>query len=208
MIFVDEAAFVPLEMFWEVVVPLIGMETSVLFLCSTPVDTYNFFTRLMNLTDPDTGKPLFLIADMQLSCSSCTKRGRPTLCTHRLKYLPPWKSKKKQKIMNIIMKDQETILARENYGLVQDVGESFIGKIAIDKWLKDGWFDPEPSLRANVIVMTMDPNFVGTADGSRQAIVSTALLYGKRVVRPSFFGVLTTFMGSCVCVESRSTKWV
>jgi len=78
IIFVDEAAFVPLEMFWEVVVPLLGMKNSVLFMSSTPVDTFNFFTKLMDLRDPDTGHPVFLVANIvcffSFTCLSASAR--------------------------------------------------------------------------------------------------------------------------------------
>jgi len=123
-----------------------------------------------------------------MACTSCKNRNRVPKCTHRFKILPPFKSRKKQKLVNLIMKDQETILARENYGVVADIGESFIGRTLIDKWLGMPRYHAPASLASPVIVMTMDPNFSGVREeNSRQAILSTALFYGKRVVRPFFF---------------------
>lgn len=181
VILVDEAAYIPLEMFYEVIVPLIGMENSVLIMISTPVDSFNFFTRLMETRDPDTGYPLFLVVDMELSCKRC-KETDPLKCTHRLKYLPPWKSEDKNKLMKLIMADQVTILARENYGIATDEGKSYIPKNAIDRFEIHPRFAPDHGLTCSLVYITIDPNGGGLGPGSDMAIISVALLYGMRVV--------------------------
>lgn len=168
-------------MFYEVIVPLIGMEDAVLVMISTPVDSFNFFTKLMNMRDPDTGDPLFLLVDMELSCARCKKRD-PLKCTHRLKLLPPWKSEDKNKIMKVIMQDQLTILVRENMGIVTDEGNSLIPSAAIDRWLAAERFVPERFTTAPILVLTVDPNGGGSGTGSEMAICTVALMYGCRVV--------------------------
>lgn len=168
-------------MFHEVIVPLIGMESSMLGMISTPVDTYNFFTKLMDMKDQN-GNPLFIVVDMVLSCPRCQRLNRPTKCTHRYKYLPPWKSPDKQEIMNTIMRDQETILARENYGLVSDEGESYIPKKFVDRWLNSERFVPIEKQTAPMVVTTMDLNGSGAANCSEQSLVSIAMMYGVYVV--------------------------
>jgi len=186
LICVDEAAYIPLEMFYEVIVPLIGMEDAVLVMISTPVDSFNFFTKLMNMRDPDTGDPLFLLVDMELSCARCKKRD-PLKCTHRLKLLPPWKSEDKNKIMKVIMQDQLTILVRENMGIVTDEGNSLIPSNAIDRWLDAPRFVPEKFTTAPILVLTVDPNGGGAGTGSEMAICTVAIMYGSRVVSIVFF---------------------
>lgn len=181
MILVDEAAFIPLDMFWEVIVPLIGMETSTLAMISTPVDTYNFFSQLMNLHD-ENGLPVFHNIRMRVACNRCISLKRVTSCTHKLKDLPPWKSRDKQKLMNMIMHDQQTTLARENYGIISDEGESYISSEAVDKWLSQERFVPAVGQCASIVILTMDPNGGDSPTASEQAIVSIALLYRVRVV--------------------------
>lgn len=165
--------------------PLIGMEKSVLVMISTPVDTYNLFTKLMGTVDPRDGFKLFLVVDMELSCGRCKKKGRPERCTHRLKYLPPWKSQDKQDIINLIMADQQTVLVRETFGIVSDEGDSYIPKMAIDKWFQAPRVKPDTGESAELVVITVDPNAAGSGNSSEMAIVSTALYYGKTMV--SFF---------------------
>lgn len=190
-------------MFHEVIVPLIGMEDAVLVMISTPVDQFNFFSKLLELCDPDTGRPIFLVVNMELACKRCKDKGKPTRCTHRLKYLPPWKGKDKQSIMTIIMKDQETILARENFGIVTDAGNSYIKPAAIDRWVNMARFKPSPFQRADVVVLSLDLNGgTGTGTGSEMALVATAMATGERVV--SFFDVYICwwFFVAVVCVWS------
>lgn len=42
----EEAAYMPLSVFYEIVVPLLEMEKSVLLMISTPVDSFNFFSQV------------------------------------------------------------------------------------------------------------------------------------------------------------------
>lgn len=182
MILVDEAAFIPLEMFYEVIVPLIGMDKSVLIMISTPVDSYNLFTKLMTLDDPRDGHRLFLTVDFEMACARCKRRGRPQRCTHRLKYLPPWKSQDKQDIINLIMADQQTVLARETFGVVSDEGGSFIPPHAIKHWFDAPRQTPDAGEQAEAIVVAVDPNAAGSGNCSEMAIVSIALFIGKQLV--------------------------
>ena len=54
-------------MFTDVVVPLLGMATAVLVMISTPVDSFNFFTKLMDLKNNKTGNYLFLRVQMRMA---------------------------------------------------------------------------------------------------------------------------------------------
>jgi hypothetical protein len=170
-----------LNLFHEVVVPLVGMEDTVVVMISTPVDSFNFFSKLMLVKDK-AGRPLFLTADMVLSCDRCIASGHPTKCTHRMKLLPPWKSKDKQDVMAMILHDQMTVMARENFGIVSDDGGAIVESRFINKWLERPRFVPTHGQRAKVVIVAIDPNGSNAKTASEMAIVSTALLYGSRVV--------------------------
>lgn len=172
-----------LNVFHEVVVPLVGMSDTVVIMISTPVDSFNFFSKLMLVTDTRSGLPLFLIADMILSCDRCMNAGRPLKCTHMLKFLPPWKSKDKQDVMAMILHDQETIMIRENLGIVSDDGGAVVEGKYLTMWIERDRFVPDYDQFAKLVVVAVDPNGSSAKTASEMAIVSCALLYGERVVR-------------------------
>ena len=60
VIYLEEAAFMALDVFFEVVVPLLEMETTALIAISTPLDGLNFYSEMFELKGAD-GKPLSLI---------------------------------------------------------------------------------------------------------------------------------------------------
>jgi hypothetical protein len=52
-------AYMALDVFYEVIVPLMEMRQCVLIGISTPVDTFNFFYTMLELRHPDTGEYIF-----------------------------------------------------------------------------------------------------------------------------------------------------
>ena len=103
-----------LKVFYEVVIPLLEMEQAILIMISTPVDSVNFYTILLYLEDPDTGKRVFDVYEVDLVCDKCKRTNHPTKCRHMLKYLPSWKDSSKLDIVAMILKDRETTLLRES----------------------------------------------------------------------------------------------
>ena len=178
----DEAAYVSQELVYEVIVPLLGIKNTVLFMISTPSDSYNIFSRIMRMKDSK-GRPLFLLIDLELSCKRCKDKGAPERCTHRLKHLPPWKSVGKQELMNALMQDKKETMARENYGIVTDDGQSYIHKTAIDRWFAQPRERITAINDAKVVVVCVDPNDGAGKNASEMAIASIALCWGRMVVR-------------------------
>lgn len=172
-----------LAMFKDVVVPLLGLEQTVLVMISTPVDSFNFFTKLMDVKNERTGEPLFLRVQMRLACDRCIAAERAHLCKHKMKYLPPWKSEEKQDYMRMVLMDSTETMARENMGVVMDAGSSVIEKRFIERWLKKERYVPSPHFKADAVVITLDPNGSNAATASEMAIVSTALTWNLRMVR-------------------------
>ena len=107
-----------LRVFYEVVVPLLEMGQAVLVMISTPVDSFNFYSALMELRDPVTKQRIFLVYSVDLVCERCQKKPHPERCRHRLRMLPPWKSAEKMDLVALIMKDQQTTLQRESMCVV------------------------------------------------------------------------------------------
>lgn len=172
-----------LPMFKDVVVPLLGMTETVLVMISTPVDSFNFYSKLLDMSNDSTGKPLFLTVYMKLSCDRCIALDRAVDCKHRLKFLPPWKSDEKQDMMKMILRDSSETMVRENMGVILDSGASIIEERFLTRWIEQPRYVPIHERKADCVVITVDPNGSDSATASEMAIVSTALLWGERVVR-------------------------
>lgn len=114
VLYCEEAAYMDLGVFYEVVVPLWEMGEAVMIMISTPVDSFNFYSALLSMTDPDTGQRMFLVFEVELICKRCMLKEKPEECKHNLKFLPPWKSAEKLDIVKVIMRDQVTTLKRES----------------------------------------------------------------------------------------------
>ena len=103
-----------------------------------------------------------------------------------MKFLPPWKSEEKQDIMGMILCDATETMARENMGVVMDAGSSVIEKRYIERWIDQPRYNPAHLFRADVVVITVDPNGSNAATASEMAIISTALTFNLRVVSLPF----------------------
>ncbi len=103
-----------LKVFYEVVVPLLEMENAVLIMISTPVSSFNFYSQLLRMKNPETGKSLFLVYDVDLVCDRCKLTNQPQKCRHMVKYLPSWKSTEMLDVVAMIFKDRITTLLRES----------------------------------------------------------------------------------------------
>lgn len=73
------------DMFFQVVVPLIGVKNTALLGITTPQKGFNYFNDLMGLLGAD-GLSLFLCFKIGMVCESCLKHNRA--CKHRLSMNP------------------------------------------------------------------------------------------------------------------------
>ena len=93
MIFGDEMAFMPEDIFFLIIVPLLEMSLIMLIGISTSGGQTNFYTSLINLRN-DAGEKLFLTYVHELVCKSCLERKIGTECRHKIEEIPPWKDVK------------------------------------------------------------------------------------------------------------------
>lgn len=91
VIILEEAAFIPEDMFFDVVVPLIGVnQTAVIGISTPPLDGFNYYLQLFEVKD-DFGEPLFEVINVERICGLCKEDGK-TDCPHLKSELPTWKS--------------------------------------------------------------------------------------------------------------------
>ncbi len=80
--------------FYEVVVPLLELDNTALICISTILDSFNFYSKLLELKD-ENGDPFFVQHTFVMACEQCQADGTPEKCTHMFHALPPWQSERK-----------------------------------------------------------------------------------------------------------------
>ena len=81
VLYLEEAAYLDLSVFYEIVVPLLEMETTALIAISTPSDSLNFYSEMFELKDAQ-GDPFFRTINVSLVCDACRAAGQGSSCTH------------------------------------------------------------------------------------------------------------------------------
>jgi hypothetical protein len=166
LILLEEAAFMPIKMFHEVIVPLLELETTALICISTPQDSSNFYSMMFEMVDAG-GEKLFNQIKIQMVCEDCKNGPHPEKCTHMKHLLPKWKSGGKQDMVRQIYGDNSADMLRESMG----VTTSDSCAIFQENWLNT--FAQRPPFVSigvpSVIFVACDPNGGGS---SQMAIVS------------------------------------
>jgi hypothetical protein len=179
VLYCDEAAFMNLDVFYQVIIPLFEMKRAALICISSPLDSYNFYSKLLKTRNPATGELIFRVYQLRLACDRCMKTEHPTRCQHNLKYIPPWKSEDKLTVVKIIMQELESVLERESFGIVSDASNSLFSKLS-QKQLKNGEpYEPMRDTCANAVLITCDPNQGGP---NELALVATVYQRGQYVI--------------------------
>lgn len=175
ILFLEEAAFMSMDVFYEIVTPLLEMQTTSLIAISTPQDSTNFYSELFDLKGGD-GEPLFNTIKVSLICDKCMDTEHPEECTHRTHLLPPWKSKAKLAMVREIYGDQTDLLQRESLGAItQDASSVFPEEtlsIAFDR-------KPcaPPTYAPRSIFISCDP----TGGGASRMCLAAFILFGGSV---------------------------
>lgn len=166
LILLEEAAFMPIKMFHEVIVPLLELETTALICISTPQDSSNFYSMMFEMVD-QAGEKLFNQIQISMVCEDCKAGPHPEKCTHMKHLLPKWKSGGKQDMVRQIYGENTTDMLRESMGVTTNNSSC----IFQDDWL-DTFASRDPYVEITpprVVFVACDPNGGGS---SQMAIVS------------------------------------
>tara|TARA_B110001452_G_C15241783_1_gene430104 strand:- start:15964 stop:17517 length:1554 start_codon:yes stop_codon:yes gene_type:complete len=166
VLYLEEAAFLDLQVFFEIVVPLLEMATTALIAISTPQDKLNFYSEMFELRD-NTGELFFRTIRVSLVCAKCQAAGKGADCTHKQDMIPPWKSVAKLDMVRALYADQGDLMQRESMGAITDDAKSLFESNLVTTFLKEKSF--VLTSKPDYIFMAMDPNGGGT---SHMAIVS------------------------------------
>jgi len=199
LIICEEAAAMDTAVFYEVVVPLLELDQTALICISTILDSFNFYSKLMELKD-ENGDPFFVTHTFVMACAKCQENGTPESCTHMFNQLPPWQSARKHKKyvefsscflfdpfsflccvvfrIRAMMSDQQELLQRETMGIQSDsFGQAFKTK-SIKAFRAREAYTTQQKIRH--VFFSIDPSGGGE---SHFALVSAFYDRGAMVVR-------------------------
>ena len=120
VIYMEEAAFMDIAIFHEVIVPLLEMDSTALICISTPQDRQNYYSVMFDMTDPKSGEKLFNSIELSLVCEQCKLGPHPEKCTHMQHLLPKWKSSAKQSMVRQIYAENSADMLRESMGVITE----------------------------------------------------------------------------------------
>lgn len=102
------------------VAPILSIGRTSLLAISTLTSEINFYTRLMQLVDPATDRPLFVTRQIELACAKCKEDGKSAECVHMLHLVPSWQESEKHRRLKIMMSDRPDLIQSELAGLAFD----------------------------------------------------------------------------------------
>ena len=118
VIILEEASRLDTDVFFEVVVPLLGVANTALLGISTPMGEDDYYAQLTKLKD-ENERPLFKSLSIELCCPACrAKDATATQCVHRIDMLPEWKSEGRHEKVKRIMASVPELYMREALGVV------------------------------------------------------------------------------------------
>jgi hypothetical protein len=171
------------KVFFDVVMPLIEVDSSVIIGISTPVsDQYNFFDQIIKLNHPGTQDPIFASTIVEMVCSACKRNKTIDNCRHKMWALPSWKGKEKFELAKLIFEGvgREETRQRESLGLSIGDGNLVFDPAIVKAFVKRSTFhDFRPTARPTHLFMGVDPNAGGE---NHMAIVTLAYMYDRVVV--------------------------
>ena len=166
LILLEEAAFMPIKMFHEVIVPLLELETTALICISTPQDSSNFYSMMFEMVDQG-GEKLFNQIQISMVCEDCKLSAHPEKCTHMKHLLPKWKSGGKQDMVRQIYGDNTEDMLRESMGVTTNDSNAIFQDDWLDVFTSRPPYTSQTTPR--VVFVACDPNGGGS---SQMAIVS------------------------------------
>ena len=180
MLIIEEAAFVSLAMWMEVVAPLMELALVALIAISSPLGKSNYFSQLTETRSRLTGQRLFTVYHARGACSACIDTlENPADCVHVSLPQPPWKSTEQQEVARSFYVDKDTH-ARESLGVVTDGGANVFNRESISTMMSTPLVDL-PSARGDIdtVYVSIDPCGEGS---SRFGLVSMMLVDNQVVL--------------------------
>jgi len=121
---------------------------------STLTSEINFYTRLIKMLDPATGRPLFVTRSIELCCEKCKEEGKSHECVHMLHLVPSWQSQERHRKLHVMMQDRPDLIKSELAGLAFDSLQQIFRKADIAHMMSA---DPLPFVQDQTVWIVIDP---------------------------------------------------
>jgi len=174
IVILEEASRLDPEVFSEVIVPLLGVRDTTLIGISTPLDSSNFYSQLIESKKAN-GELIFKTLTIKTVCSTCQSLGE-TECLHAAS-LPSWKTGARAELVKSLMQNDHDMFLRENAGVITTADHSALDGPGVARFSKRVYETYKPDL--DTIYTVIDPNGGGA---SQYAIVSFCIFSGHTVV--------------------------
>lgn len=178
VLILEEAAYCDESFFYETVAPILSVGSASLVAISTLTSEINFYTRLIKMLDPATGRPLFVTRSIELCCEKCKEDGKSHECVHMLHLVPSWQSQERHRKLHVMMQDRPDLIKSELAGLAFDSLQQIFRKGDIQHAFAT---DPLPFVQDQTVWLVIDPAAGGP--GSDYAMVSIVRQRGTVTVR-------------------------
>ncbi len=199
MLILEEAAYCDEGFFYETVAPILSIGSASLVAISTLTSEINFYTRLIQMVDPATERPLFAVRCIELCCERCKEEGKQAECVHMLHLVPMWQSEERHRKLKIMMQDRPDLIQSELAGLAFDSLQQVFRKpdIAIAMSL------PPMPLHSNpTVFVVIDP----AAGGPQSDYAVVSIVRSRGCITVSVSGECVS--GECVSGECVSGECV
>ncbi len=189
MIIIDEAAHIDVNLFYEVIVPILEMTMTALLAISTPLDEFNYYSKLVDMKD-DKGEPFFVIIKAGRICDDCSRLPYEQMlkCDH-VEDTAHWKNPHKLKRLKVLFEGDEARGLRELGGIAASNFTACFQKPYIQAFMNAPRYVTRN--RPSTIYITVDPN----GGGPSKMAIASGFYDGKRlVVSHSFLFFLLKFL--------------
>jgi hypothetical protein len=192
IIYCEEAAFMDMRVFYEVIVPCCEVKDTALIMISTPQGRWNFYSELLSTKD-EHGNDFFNVVRVGNACARCIEEEKEETCRHPCENRPSWKPDENYKKMEAMYGERVMLFRREILGQVDDGDNT-----AFDQDRLQDWFTSpparEPHSRIDTVYVGFDPNggikSATSGGGSQTAIVSLCYDGGNVMVRVCSLSVI------------------
>jgi hypothetical protein len=116
IIIIDELTQMSLQLYYEVIVPLMIVEFTVILSITTPKGEESAYTREL-LRQKESKEKIYNILEFSLACKDCVAQGIAVHCEHMDHLQPAWKSKERQRLLQICMEDVPHLYEQEGMGI-------------------------------------------------------------------------------------------
>jgi hypothetical protein len=103
IIIAEELAQIDLEVFEQVILPLLGVEGTALIAITTPLGQENYYTTLLQSVDQATQKPKWNLIKYSMVCDECKRKKIAENCMHMRHLMPRWKTGYRQELVKSML---------------------------------------------------------------------------------------------------------